>query len=198
MWSPQGHRRRIAASAGGVYTAERQSVRQTMGSSEKASYSRVALAIVIISVAVLFAVTMLSEWSTIIVTRSSAHIASYDFGSESMMSHGGWRYSNPEVYAWTAFAEAVVAVATIPALWMIIVRRSRRAVFALVFICVAYVGAALVLGQAEMGEETRALRFPRPPPLSQLKSVKESVAREGTGRRCPNQLHVPDWHELYA
>ena len=73
---------------------------------------------------------MLSEWFPVIVTRSGAHIASYRFGSESTIAHGGWRYSNPEVYGWTALAEAVAAVATMPALWMIIVRRSRRAVAA--------------------------------------------------------------------
>ncbi len=118
-----------------------------MTSWEKPSHSRVALALAVMSIAALFAAAMVSEWWPIIVTRSAAHIASYHFGSESMIAHGGWKYSNPEVYAWTAFAEAIAAVATMPALWMIIVRRSRRAVFALVFICAVYFGAALLLGQ---------------------------------------------------
>jgi hypothetical protein len=87
------------------------------------------------------------QWWPIIVSRNPAHIASYHFGSESMMGHGGWKYSNPEVYAWTAFAEAIAATATLPTLWMIIVRRSRKAALALVFICAAYVGSALILGQ---------------------------------------------------
>ena len=134
--------------------AAEQGVGRTIGSSEEPSwedpsYSRVALAIVVASLGVLFAVAMLSEWFLIIVTPSAAHIASYHFGSESMWSHGGWKYANPEVYAWTVFAEAMAAVAAIPALWMIIVRRSRRAVFALVLICAAYVGASLVLGQMQ-------------------------------------------------
>jgi hypothetical protein len=118
-----------------------------MSSSEKYSVSQVALASAIMCVAALFAVAMVTEWWPIIVSRNPAHIASYHFGSESMMGHGGWKYSNPEVYAWTAFAEAIAATATLPTLWMIIVRRSRKAALALVFICAAYVGSALILGQ---------------------------------------------------
>lgn len=124
---------------------ERGYVRQTMSSSEPALYTRVAVAAAIMCVAAFFAVAMVSEWWPIIVTRDPAHIASYHFGSPSMIGQRGWRYANPEVYAWTALAEAVTATATLPTLWMIIVRRSRKAAFALVFICVAYLGSALIL-----------------------------------------------------
>jgi len=118
-----------------------------MSSSEKPSHSRVALAVAIMCVAALFAVAMVTEWWPIIVIRSPARIASYHFGSESMVGHGGWKYSNPEVYAWTAFAEAIAATATLPTLWMIVVRRSRRAAFALAIICAVYAGSAFILGQ---------------------------------------------------
>lgn len=118
-----------------------------MSSADKAAFSRVALAVALMMVAALFAVLMLTEWWPIIVRRNVAHIASYHFGSKSMMGHGGWKYSNPNVYAWTAFAEAVSATATMPALWMTIVRRSRKAAYVLVFICAVYAGSAFVLGQ---------------------------------------------------
>ena len=55
--------------------------------------------------------------------------------------------ASSEVYARTAFAEAIAATATLPTLWMIIVRRSRKAALALVLICAVYVGSALILGQ---------------------------------------------------
>ena len=100
-------------------------------------------------VAALFALMTLSEWWPIIVTRNAAHIAGYHFGSESMMGHGGWRYSNPKVYAWTAFGESLAATATLPALWMTVVRRSRKAASGLVLICVVYTASALALGQIQ-------------------------------------------------
>lgn len=118
-----------------------------MTSSDKSSHSRIALAIAVMGAAAFFAAMMLAEWFPIIVARSPARIASYHFGTASAMGHGGWRYANPEVYAWTAFVEAIAAAATVPALWMIMVRRSRRAVIVLVVICAAYIGASLALGQ---------------------------------------------------
>ena len=118
-----------------------------MSSPEKTSFQRVALAAAVMALAALFAVAMLSEWWPIIVSRNAAHIASYHFGSESMMGHGGWRYATPNVYAWTAFAEAVAATATLPALWMIIVHRSRKAVYGLVFVLAVYGGSSFLLGQ---------------------------------------------------
>ena len=118
-----------------------------MSSSEKFPLARVAIAAAAMCVAILFAVTLLTEWWPIIVARDAAHIASYHFGSLSMMGHGGWKYANPEVYAWTAFAEAVAAIATLPALWLTIVRQSRKAAIALVIVCAVYVGSSLILGQ---------------------------------------------------
>jgi hypothetical protein len=118
-----------------------------MTSVEKISSSRVAVAAAVMGLAAVFAIAMLTEWWPIIVARNAAHVASYHFGSESMLGHGGWKYSNPNVYAWTAFAEAVAATATLPALWMTIVRRSRKATYALVFVLAVYAGSAVVLGQ---------------------------------------------------
>jgi len=56
---------------------------------EKPSFFQVALAAAVMCLAAIFAVAMFSEWWPIIVTRSPAHIATYHFGSESMMGHGG-------------------------------------------------------------------------------------------------------------
>jgi len=64
-----------------------------------------------------------------------------------MMGHGGWKYANPEVYAWAAFAEAFAALSTLPALWITIVRRQRKGAVALIIICVAYAGISVILGQ---------------------------------------------------
>jgi hypothetical protein len=114
---------------------------------EQSRRSRIVLAIAVMGLAALFAAMMLAEWFPIVVTRSPARIASYHFGSASTTAHGGWKYSNPEVFAWSAFAEAMAAVATMPVLWMIIVRRSRRAVIGLVAICAVYLVASLVLGE---------------------------------------------------
>ncbi len=144
-----------------------------MSSGDKTSFGRVAVAAAAMIVAALFAVGMLTEWWPIIVTRDAAHIASYRFGSESMMGHGGWRYSNPNVYAWTAFAEAIAALATMPALWMTIVRRSRKAAYALVFICAAYVASALVLEQIHWSVRDRLSRGD----ADRARVLTQSVAR---------------------
>lgn len=126
-----------------------------MSSAEGSSSSRAALAAAVMLLAALFAVAMLSEWWPIAVTRSAARIASYHFGSPSMVAHGGWRYANPSVYAWTAFAEAMAALATLPAVWMTIVRRSRKAAYALLFICAVYVACAAVLGRIDWPRAAR-------------------------------------------
>lgn len=118
-----------------------------MSSEEGFPYARVALAAAVVGLAGVFAIAMLGEWWPIAVKHDLAHIGSYRFGSQSMMGHGGWRYANPEVYAWTAFAEAIAAVATMPAIWLTIVRRSRKAALALVLVCVAYLVSSVVLGQ---------------------------------------------------
>jgi hypothetical protein len=95
----------------------------------------------------LFAFAMLSEWWPIAIKQDLARIGSYHFGSVSMMGQGGWRYANPEVYAWTALAEAVAAIATMPAIWLTIVRRSRKGALALVVVCAVYLASSVVLGQ---------------------------------------------------
>jgi hypothetical protein len=120
-----------------------------MSSKDKTSFSRVAVAAAVMIVAALFAIMTITEWWPIIVTRNAERVAAYYFGSESMMAHGGWRYSNPNVYAWTCLSEAFAAVATLPPLWMAIVRRSRKAVYALAFICALYVGCTVVLGEIQ-------------------------------------------------
>lgn len=113
------------------------------------SRSRVVAALVAMGVAALFAIMMVREWWPIVVARDTVHAATYRFGSETMIERGGWRYANPELYAWTAFGESVAAVAAMPILWMTIVRRSRRAVWALVVVCAVYAGSAFILGQLQ-------------------------------------------------
>jgi len=98
-------------------------------------------------VAAFYAVAMLTEWWPIVVARDTVHVATYHFGSASTLGQGGWKYANPEVYAWTAFAEAFAAMATMPMLWLTIVRRSRKAAFALVIVCAVYAGVSVILGQ---------------------------------------------------
>jgi hypothetical protein len=124
---------------------------------EKTAASRIAIAAVTIGVAALFAIMMLGEWWPIAVARSPARIATYRFGTEAMIRQGGWRYANPAVYAWTSFAEAMAAVATMPLLWITIVRRSRKAAKGLILLCVAYAGIAVVLGRAEWTRRTSSL-----------------------------------------
>jgi hypothetical protein len=130
---------------------------------EKPSFFQVALAAAVMCLAAIFAVAMFSEWWPIIVTRSPAYIATYHFGSESMMGHGGWKYANPEVYAWTAFAEATAALATLPALWITIVRRRRKGAVALIIICVAYAGISVILGQINWSTRAAPLSTEAPP-----------------------------------
>jgi hypothetical protein len=120
--------------------------------------ARVVFAAAVMSLAGLFAFVMLSEWWPIAITQDLVRIGSYHFGSGSMMGQGGWRYANPEVFAWTALAEAVAAIATMPAIWLIIVRRSRKAALALVVVCAIYLASSVILGQLDWPT--------RPAPLS--------------------------------
>jgi hypothetical protein len=129
-----------------------------MSSSEKFPLSRAALAAAVMGVAAFYAVATLTEWWPIAVARDTVHIATYHFGSASTLEHGGWRYANPEVYAWTCFAEALAALATLPMLWRTIVRRSRKAAFALVIVCAVYLGASLVLGRVHWSPRNTLLR----------------------------------------
>lgn len=46
-------------------------------------------------------VGVVEAWSTVI-RPDPVRVAEYHFGSEAMIAHGGWQYSSPEVYGWTA------------------------------------------------------------------------------------------------
>jgi len=131
--------------------------------------------------AALFAVAMLTEWWPIVVVRDSAHIASRSFGSSLMMRQGGWRYANPEVYAWTAFAEAFAATLTMPVLWLTIVRRSRKAATALAVVCATYVVASLVLGQINWTPRATLAGLPTKRPTKSPRTSQGSNARAGIG-----------------
>lgn len=120
--------------------------------------SRAALAAVVMGLAAFYAVVLLCEWWPIVVARDTVHVATYHFGYASTLGHGGWKYANPEVYAWTAFAEAFAAMATMPMLWLTIVRRSRKAAFALVIVCAVYAGVSVILGQIPWSPRETLLR----------------------------------------
>lgn len=118
-----------------------------MSSTSEFPYARAAFAAAVMCLAGVFAIAMLAEWWPIAIKQDLARIGSYHFGSASTIGHGGWRYANPEVYAWTAFAEAVAATATMAAIWLTIVGRSRKAAMALVVVCAVYLASSVVLGQ---------------------------------------------------
>ena len=48
------------------------------------------------------------EWYVIGLRADKSTIADYHFGSEAMIGHGGYHYSNPELYASTAATSAAV------------------------------------------------------------------------------------------
>jgi len=62
-------------------------------------------------------VLAVSEWWRIAVVADPNAIASYHFGSEAMMYHGGWHYASANIYAWAALAEAFIFAA---ALWLLL------------------------------------------------------------------------------
>lgn len=57
-----------------------------------------------------FAILILSEWFQIGVIADPKEIGEYYFGSETMISHGGWKYQSASVYAWTCFIEGLVYI----------------------------------------------------------------------------------------
>ncbi|HEY1268006.1 MAG TPA: hypothetical protein VGH16_12190 [Candidatus Binatia bacterium] len=59
-----------------------------------------------------------SEWWQIAIVADPNNIASYHFGSEGMMYHGGWHYASAKVYAWSALAEGFTFGI---ALWLLLV-----------------------------------------------------------------------------
>src|SRR5664279_5386907 len=131
----------------------------------------------------------------IVVARDTVHVATYHFGSASTLGHGGWKYANPEVYAWTAFAEAFAAMATMPMLWLTIVRRSRRAALALVVVCAGYGGVSLILGHIHWSHRKALFRnkvtiealSPRSRWVQQNRPM--ACAAFGSGREPPSRPH---------
>jgi hypothetical protein len=79
-----------------------------MDGQHRTTLVRIASALGVFSLSIGYALLMLAEWWRIAVSSDQAHVADYHFGSESMIAHGGWQYASPALYAWTAFAEAVV------------------------------------------------------------------------------------------
>lgn len=66
----------------------------------------------------------LLEWWRVVVGDGRA---AYHFGSEAMLGHGGWQYSNPCLYAWTSLAASFAAL-VVGALLVIGLLSCRRSV----------------------------------------------------------------------
>jgi hypothetical protein len=122
---------------------------------------RVALALIPACAGAAIVFLFLTEWWPIAVNGDASLISEYHFGSETMMGIGGWRYANPEVYAWTAFAEALALGSITVLTWRAIVRRSRLSLVVIAFLVIAWWGTAAFLGQLNWA--TRATRLSRIP-----------------------------------
>ena len=55
-------------------------------------------------------IIILNEWFRIGVIADPKEIGGYYFGSEAMMSHGGWKYQSASIYAWTCFFEGILYI----------------------------------------------------------------------------------------
>jgi hypothetical protein len=128
---------------GGGLAAERQAVGQTMDPAQDSTRTRLVGASGVLVLAALYAILMLSEWWPIVVRSDAVRIAEYHFGSESMMAHGGWKYASAGLYAWTAFAQAALAMITGGAFSVAIFRRSRAALACGWLLVVAWVAASI-------------------------------------------------------
>jgi len=88
---------------------------------------------------VLVLVVSVSEaWFTVIFPDGE-RIASYHFGSDAMVGHGGWTYLNPEVYGWTVLLGGTFAAVALVLVAFGFGRRSWRAVAAAVALFIVLV-----------------------------------------------------------
>lgn len=115
-----------------------------MDSSESRELSRLVAGFCVLGGAALYAVLMLSEWWPIVVRRDPVRIADYHFGSESMMAHGGWKYASADLYAWTAFSEATLAMVIGGTLSLAVLRRSRLALACGCLLVLGWVAASIL------------------------------------------------------
>ena len=83
---------------------------------------------------------LLTEWIRIGFIGSPKEIEKYYFGSEAMISHGGWKYGSATKYAWSAFGEGIFA-GTMGLLFIYGYLRSSKKIIA-----IGYAGIALLLG----------------------------------------------------
>ena len=51
---------------------------------------------------------ILIEWIRIGLIRNPNEISKYYFGSEAMVTHGGWRYTTASAYGWSTFVEGML------------------------------------------------------------------------------------------
>ena len=95
-----------------------------------------------------YALLMLSEWWPIVVFRDQVRIEDYHFGSESMIAHGGWKYTTADIYAWTAFMQAALALVVGVAFSVSLYRRSRIALACGWLVVAGWLVASILAGRA--------------------------------------------------
>jgi hypothetical protein len=78
--------------------------------------------------------------------RDPAVISRYYFGSEAMMSHGGWQYKTSSIYAWTSLAEGLLVLSISSLFVMATAQNKKRFVNAGFFILVAWLMVRLGIG----------------------------------------------------
>jgi hypothetical protein len=91
---------------------------------------RIVLVVAVIGavVSTLIGTLIISEFIVIGVIADPKTVAGYNFGSEPMLFHGGWKYQSAAVYAWTAFLEGALLLAVAILLVWSAIKRSLKGV----------------------------------------------------------------------
>jgi hypothetical protein len=85
------------------------------------------------------------EWFRIWAVADPKEIASYFFGSESMVAHGGWKYRSAATYAWSSFVEGTLGLLPIVMFVRAVQQGSRKktilayVVMAMIYLAIAFV-----------------------------------------------------------
>lgn len=118
---------------------------------------RTAGALLVAVGSLLFALGLSESWSTAL-SPDPQRIASYHFGSEAMLGHGGWSYANPEVYGWTSLVSLGLVGIAVALVGVSLIRASWRAAIAGAVIGLVVTVAMQYLGHLEW--ERRATSRP--------------------------------------
>ena len=95
---------------------------------------------------IIISLLFISEFVRIGIMRDPAVISRYYFGSEAMMSHGGWQYKTSSIYAWTSLAEGLLVLSISSLFVMATAQNKKRFVNAGFFILVAWLMVRLGIG----------------------------------------------------